>query len=111
MRMDFSSGRIAKWQEVEPIWLRRFSATDRETFVRIWSEIASICGVDPSALHENDSLKTLCEVGRWPVFSGKMQALEALVLAESKELPPPVVQPNTVGEVVDYLLQRHTSSD
>lgn len=99
-----SERRVAEWRELEPIWRRRFRGTDQQAFLRIWCEVASICGVDPSELHEEDSLAKLCGAGRTPVFSGKMQALEALTLIESKDLPAPKAKPHTVGDLMDYLL-------
>lgn len=88
--------------------MRRFADADRVEFARLWCEIATICDVDPLKLHEDDSLRELCPEPLL-TFDLKLQELEALVIQESRELPPPRRRPNTVGEIIDYLLQLHHS--
>lgn len=89
---------------LETIRARRFAIADKEEFARIWCEIATICDVDPLKLHEDNLLRELCPESPLS-FNLRMQELEALVLQETKERRPPRSRPNTVGEVIDYVLE------
>jgi hypothetical protein len=96
--------RHADQEELEAIRARRFADADRGEFARLWCEIATICDVDPLKLHEDDLLRDLCPEPLL-TFNLKIQELEALVMQETQDLPPPRSRPNTVGEVVDYVLE------
>ena len=98
---------VRAYDELRHIHERRFAGSDAERFVRLWCEIASLCDVSPLDMHENERLGELCPQSRWLGFvhpSARQENLEALVLMESRHLPPPTVPPTTVGDVLDYLL-------
>jgi hypothetical protein len=98
---------VRSYDELKHIHERRFVGSDAERFRRLWCEIASLCEVSPLEMHENDRLGDRCPQSRWLrlVHPGARQEnLEALVLMESRHLPPPTVLATTIGDVLDYLL-------
>lgn len=90
--------------QLQELLSRRFRTVDRERFAALWSEIANICGVDPLVMHEDDEIQRLCPTKGVLDLNLKMMELEALVMAESKHLRPPAHRPQTVGDIIDYLL-------
>lgn len=98
----------ASYEELRHIHQRRFAKTDPERFVRLWCEIADICEVSPRSLHENSNLADLCPPFRLLGLvepSSRNEALEALVMAETRGKAPPARRPTTVGEMLDYMLE------
>jgi hypothetical protein len=67
--------------------------------------IAAICGVDPLLLHEDEEIQALCPSQGALDLNLRIMELEALVMAESKHLPPPAQRPQRIGEIVDYLME------
>jgi hypothetical protein len=65
---------------------------------------ANICSVAPLAMHEDDEIQRLCPTNGALNMNLKMMELEALVMAQSKHLAPPVRRPQTMGDIIDYLL-------
>lgn len=90
--------------QLQELLSRRFPSVDRERFAKLWSEIANICGVDPLVMHEDDEIQRLCPTNGALDMNLKMMELEALVMAQSKHLAPPVGRPQTIGDIIDYLL-------
>jgi hypothetical protein len=93
-------------EALEFIRAGRFANAAPERFAAIWSEIANICGVDPLQMREEDELRVLCPTRRLTDLNLKMMELEALVAAESRGMPPPAIQPQTVGDILDYLMRK-----
>lgn len=90
--------------QLQELLSRRFPSVDRERFAQLWSEIANICGVDPLVMHEDDEIQRLCPSNGVLDLNLKVMELEALVMANSKHLAPPARRPQTIGDIVDYLL-------
>ncbi len=98
---------VLSYAELRNIHERRFQGTDPERFVRLWCEIAGLCGVSPMEMHENDRPEELCPPHRVLGLVEPNAALEeisALIMAESRDRPLPASRPSTVGDVLDYLL-------
>ena len=91
-------------EQLEPLRTRRFPTAAPDRLARLWSEIARICGVDPLQLHEDDRITKLCPGQGALDLNLKIMELEALVAAESKHMPPPATRPQTVGDIIDYLI-------
>jgi hypothetical protein len=71
---------------------RRFGGSDIERSVRLRSEIASICKISPTEMHEDDRLDELCPPWHFWRFvepSQRLENLEAFILAESRKLARP----------------------
>jgi hypothetical protein len=96
--------------QLQELLSRRFPSVDRERFAQLWSEIANICGVDPLVMHEDDEIQRLCPSNGALDMNLKMMELEALVMAQSKHLEPPVRRPQTIGDIIDYLLANDVAS-
>lgn len=99
---------LVPYEQLKEIHERRFAGTDSGRFVRIWCELADICKVSPTELHEDNQLEELCPPFRcWKLVdeSAQQEALWEFVWLESRHLPPPKSPLNTVGDVVDYLLE------
>ena len=98
---------VRSYEELRHVHERRFPASDPERFVRLWCEVADLCGVLPLEMHEDDRPEELFPPDRVLGLVEPNVALEeisALIMAESRGRPPPKTRPNTVGEVLDYLL-------
>ncbi len=91
-------------EQLEALRARRFPTAAPDRFAVLWSEVAKICGVDPLQLHEDDPISTLCPSQGALDLNLRIMELEALVAAESKQMPPPATRPQTVGDVIDYLI-------
>jgi hypothetical protein len=90
---------------------RRFAGSDAERFTRLWCEVAAICNVSPLEMHEDKRVVDLCPPWRLLGLtepSPRLENLEALIMEESKDRPPPESTMWTVGEVLDYLLESST---
>jgi len=75
--------------------------------VRLWCEIAHLCGVSPLEMHENNPPEELCPPHRVLGLvepNAVLEEISALIMAESRGRPAPKTRPNTVGDVLDYLL-------
>lgn len=96
--------------QLQELRSRRFRSVDPERFAALWSEIANICGVHPLVMHADDEIQRLCPTEGVLDLNLKMMELEALVMAESKHLAPPVRRPQTIGDIIDYLLENEADN-
>jgi hypothetical protein len=91
---------------LDDIYRRRFRGTNKARFEFLWLEVAEVCRVRPEELHEDDRISDRCP-GRqgWLSSDTRLDDLEFVIMSESRETPPPRTKPQTIGEVLDYLLQ------
>lgn len=85
---------------------RRFPGTDKERFDLLWCEVAEVCRVTPGELHEDDKIADRCPPSN-SLFSSdtRLDDLEYTIITESRHVAPPKRRPETIGQVLDYLLQ------
>lgn len=95
----------ASFAQLKPILERRFAGAEPNAFVRLWGEMARICGVDPLDLHEDDELMNLCPPPEWSHINDKMDSLVYLAMRERRGSPS--VPLRTVGDLMDWMLNRN----
>lgn len=92
---------------LDAIHTRRFSASDKARLRALWTEMAQIFDIDPADLHETDRIDERCPRPRYGIcFNGRLEDLSVLIQRESDGRPPPANPPVTVGDILDYLLER-----
>ena len=91
---------------LDGVHTRRFAGTDKRRFEHLWCEIAEVCKVKPDTLHEDDKIVDRCPPPRsWLSSDTRLDDLEYVIMSESRKSPPPKQRPETIGQVLDYLLQ------
>lgn len=88
---------------LEQIRAASFPDAEEDRFATLWCAVAEIIDIDPLKMRAEDRVIDLCPNSRWPSINGKIQNLEALVLAESRDCPPPPKTMVTIGDIIDYL--------
>lgn len=92
---------------LDAVHARRFSGSDKARLGRLWAEIAHVFDIAPAELHEDDRIDERCPPPRWGIcFNERIENLSAMIHQESRGRPPWVSPPVTVGDVLDYLLER-----
>jgi hypothetical protein len=87
------------------VYLRSFQDRDERRFKFLWCEIAEACHVAVDELHENDAISTLCPGKQgWLSRDHRLDDLEYIILRDSRGRPPPAQPPQTIGDVIRYLL-------
>jgi hypothetical protein len=66
--------------------------------------------VRPHELHEDDQVSDRCPSGEGSL-SSRLEDLAFVIMSESRDVPPPRKQPETIGQVLDYLLQPNPEDD
>ena len=89
--------------QLEPIRAARFPGTAPDRFAVLWCAVAEIIGVDVLTMRAEDCVIDLCPNSRWLGFNARIENLEALVLDESRNRPPPLKKMETIGDIIDYL--------
>ena len=95
---------------LDDIYRRRFEGRDKDRFEFLWCEIAEVCRVRPDELHEDDQVSDRCPSGQGSL-SSPLEDLAFVIISESRDLPPPKEQHETIGDVLDYLLQPNPEDD
>jgi len=109
-RLEHQRPVIARYANVlDGIYRRRFEGADKERFEFLWCEIAEVCRVLPDELHEDDQISVRCPSGEGSLTS-RLEDLAFVIMSESRDLPPPKKQ-ETIGDVLDYLLQPNPEDD
>jgi hypothetical protein len=92
---------------LDRVYARSCNGTDKTRFMLLWCEMAEVCHVPPTSLHEDDQI-----ADRFPGPTGwrtelnnPLEDLVYLVTMESRQLPLPASPPKTIGDVLRYLLQ------
>jgi hypothetical protein len=120
IRAHFRRTRVERLQSViaahagflESVYRRRFPKAERARFELLWCEVAEVCRVVPDALHEDDKIADRCPAPRgWLSTDTRLDDLEYLVMTESRGMPPPKLRPETIGQVLDYLLRNRAEAD
>jgi hypothetical protein len=92
----------------DKLWMlfrRCYPAVNAERFMVLWCELAELCGVSPEELSENDLIAERYSHRRGGLLrTSAMEDIEQLILTESRGQPPPHRIPETVRDVLDYLL-------
>ena len=97
---------------LDAVHSRRFPAADKVRFELLWCEIAEVCRVTPAELHEDDKIADRCPPSKSILSSDtRLEDLEYIVVTESRNMAPPKQSPETIGEVLDYLLQPTSEHD
>lgn len=118
IRCHFRRNRIARQQStvaahstfLSDVYERRFPGTDKARFELLWCEVAEICGVAPDTLHEDDTVANRCPPPKgWLSSDTRLDDLEYIIVTESRGRPPWKRRPETIGEILDYLLERDPS--
>lgn len=97
---------------LDAVYRRRFPGTNKVRFELLWCEIAEVCRVTPGELHEDDKIADRCPPSN-DLFSSdnRLDDLEYIILTESRNAAPPKQRPETIGQVLDYLLQANRGAD
>ena len=99
-----SDAKGVSFAQLQPILERRFAGAEPNAFMRLWTETARICGVDPLELHEDNELLKLCPPPRWSHINDKMDGLVDLAMRERRGSPSGLLR--TVGDLMDWMLSR-----
>jgi hypothetical protein len=93
---------------LDNVYRRRFRGTDKARFDFLWCEIAEVSRVRPDLLHEDDLISDRCPGQQsWLSSDTRLDDLEYVIMTESQGRPPPKRRPQTIGDVLDYLLQNN----
>jgi hypothetical protein len=110
-RLEHHRPVIAQYAKtLDDVYRRGFEGTDKERFEFLWCEIAEVCRVRPDEVHEHDLVSERCPSGEGSL-SSRLEDLAFVIMSESRDLPPPKKQPETIGDVLDYLLQPNPEDD